>query len=232
MNWVLILVLLILLYHIIHGYHKGFLRIVYSLAAWIVVLAFVIWSKPYINNFFMEHTTLNEKMEGHFEEKIRENAEGKTEEEMISQGDALTALGIHLPDAAMERLVEMTTKAADELLESSGVYAQMAKGMANFIVEGISFIIALIGAWFVVHIISQILGIVSKIPVLKGVNRFFGLFAGGFYGLILVWVAFYIVAICSTSEMGTVIISYIHESEFLEFLYENNLVLTIILHYL
>lgn len=38
MNWVLLLVLLILGYNIIRGYRKGFLRIVYSLVSWVIVL--------------------------------------------------------------------------------------------------------------------------------------------------------------------------------------------------
>lgn len=41
MNWVLLLVLLILGYNIIRGYRKGFLRIVYSLVSWVIVLTFV-----------------------------------------------------------------------------------------------------------------------------------------------------------------------------------------------
>ena len=49
MNWVLLLVLLILGYNIIRGYRKGFLRIVYSLVSWVIVLTFVTVATPYIN---------------------------------------------------------------------------------------------------------------------------------------------------------------------------------------
>ena len=47
MNWVLLLVLLILGYNIIRGYRKGFLRIVYSLVSWVIVLTFVTVATPY-----------------------------------------------------------------------------------------------------------------------------------------------------------------------------------------
>ena len=62
MNWVLLLVLLILGYNIIRGYRKGFLRIVYSLVSWVIVLTFVTVATPYINTYLMEHTTLYEKI--------------------------------------------------------------------------------------------------------------------------------------------------------------------------
>lgn len=38
MNWVLMLVLLVLVCCAIYGYTKGFLRIVFSLVAWVIVL--------------------------------------------------------------------------------------------------------------------------------------------------------------------------------------------------
>lgn len=232
MNWVLILVLVILAYNVIRGYHKGFLRIVYSLVAWIVVLAFVMWSTPYINQFLLQNTSVYEKIEARCEEKLQENAEEKTEEELADQNNELAELGINLPDAAWNNIVDKTAGAADELLESTGVYKQMAGALANFVVEGISFFIALIGAWIVVQMIAQVLGIVSKIPILKGANRFLGIFAGAIYGLVLIWVGFYIVALCSTSDAGAAIVSYIYDSDFLKFLYENNFVLTLILYFL
>ena len=46
-------------------------------------------------------------------------------------------------------------------------------------------------------------------------------------GLLIVWIAFYIVALCSTGETGRVIVSYINQSAFLKELYENNILLSL-----
>ena len=102
--------------------------------------------------------------------------------------------------------------------------------MTGFVIQGVAFFISMIVVWIVVHLISQLLGIVSRIPILKGINRFLGLFAGGIYGLILVWIAFYIVALTSTSGSGRVLVSYIYDSAFLKMLYENNPVLAFLLN--
>ena len=99
-------------------------------------------------------------------------------------------------------------------------------------VEGIAFFIALVTAWTIVHVIARALRIVSRIPVLSGVNRTLGIFAGGIYGLILVWIGFYIIAVTSTSEMGGVLVTYIYQSNLLKYLYENNAILTIIINFL
>ena len=51
--------------------------------------------------------------------------------------------------------------------------------------------------------------------------------AGLMEGLLIVWIAFYIVALCSTGETGRVTVSYINQSAFLKELYENNILLSL-----
>ena len=82
------------------------------------------------------------------------------------------------------------------------------------------------------HFISKVLGIVSRIPIIRGINKYLGTVAGALYGLMVIWIAFYIIALCSTSEVGGALISYIYESPFLTYLYENNLIVALIMIYL
>lgn len=231
MNWLLILVLLILAGSVVTGYHKGLLRMAYSLVSWILVMAVVSWAAPHINQYILENTLIYDRIMERCEEAIQQSASERTEAVATEREGELRSLGMNVPDAVLEGIVEKSVDAADRFLEESGVYAQLAAGLAEFIVEGISFLVALAFAWLLAHIISQFLGIVSRIPILKGINRTLGLFAGGIYGLLLVWIVFYIVALSSTGEVGRALVSYIYENRFLIFLYENNLILTLILHF-
>ena len=117
-------------------------------------------------------------------------------------------------------------------MEVCGLYDEIAKQIAEFVVEGIAFLIALVAAWTIVHVIARALRIVSRIPVLSGVNRTLGVFAGGIYGLILVWIGFYMIAVTSTSEMGSALVACIYQSRLLKYLYENNVILTLIMNFL
>lgn len=241
MNWVLIIVLLLLIWEMMRGYRRGFLRTIYSLVSWLIVLVFVMWATPYIDTYLLEHTSLYERLETYCADEVRQSAERNTEQvsgtggqtgetgEQNSGTAELAELGLYLPEGVFNDILEKTGEAADEFLESSGVYDQIARGMAGFIVEGISFFLALIAAWILVHFISQFLGLVSKIPIIHGMNKILGIFAGGMYGFILVWIAFYLIALSSTSELGGMLVAYIYQNPFLQFLYENNLVISIIL---
>ena len=217
MNWVLMLVLLVLVCCAIYGYTKGFLRIVFSLVAWVIVLVFVSWATPHVSQWIQENTTIYEKIEAACEESVRRAAQGKMEEGAVEQYGEAGELGLDLPESVMAQIVS----------GASGVYAGIAQSLAGFIVQGIAFVTVLILSWILVHVISALLGIVSHIPILKGVNRFTGMLAGLMQGLLIVWIAFYIVALCSAGETGRVIVSYINQSAFLKELYENNILLSL-----
>jgi hypothetical protein len=231
MNWLLMIVLAVLAFCIYNGYRRGFLRMIYSLVSWMLVLAFVTWATPYINSLLLNYTNIYEGIQSTCEARIRESAQEKTKEQLEDE-KPLAELGIKLPDSVTEKILDTTVSSADEFMESSGIYKQVAAGVADFILEGISFFLAAIGASILAHLISRILGIVSRIPILKGANRILGVFAGGVYGLILVWIAFYILALCGTSDAGKILLSYVYESSFLTYLYENNAVLTVVLYFL
>ena len=219
MNWVLMLVLLVLVCCAIYGYTKGFLRIVFSLVAWVIVLVFVSWATPHVSQWIQENTTIYEKIEAACEESVRRAAQGKMEEGAVEQYGEAGELGLDLPESVMAQIVSGASGAADTVLAETGVYAGIAQSLA--------FVTVLILSWILVHVISALLGIVSHIPILKGVNRFTGMLAGLMQGLLIVWIAFYIVALCSAGETGRVIVSYINQSAFLKELYENNILLSL-----
>ena len=217
------------------GYRKGFLRIVYSLVSWVIVLTFVTVATPYINTYLMEHTTLYEKIEQQCSEQIKRSVEEKQrsiQNESSPDNQKLSQFGIMLPDSVVNDIFEKTGNMAGEIIEQSGLYDEIAKQIAEFVVEGIAFLIALVAAWTIVHVIARALRIVSRIPVLSGVNRTLGVFAGGIYGLILVWIGFYMIAVTSTSEMGSALVACIYQSRLLKYLYENNVILTLIMNFL
>ena len=77
--------------------------------------------------------------------------------------------------------------------------------------------------------LAGVLDIVSRLTVVKDVNKAFGVMAGGIKGLLIVWLAFYLLAICITSEAARGIFTYVEQSPVLLFLYENNLLLQVIM---
>jgi uncharacterized membrane protein required for colicin V production len=241
MNWLLIIIVLLLALCVVNGYRKGFLRMMYSMVSWVIMFALVTWATPYINTFLRNNTSIYQTIAVYCEQQIREKTEKQIEQEAAAvPGEAadetqpadLTKLGVKLPDSVMNNISEKTADLAGEALDASGIYAQVSVGMADFILNGISFFIAFAVGMIVLHFFSGILGIVSRIPIIRGINKYLGTVAGAIYGFVVVWIAFYVIALCSTSEVGGALISYIYESPFLTYIYENNLIVALIMMFL
>ncbi len=236
MNWLLIIVVIFLAFCIMNGYRKGFLRMMYSMVSWIIMLVFVAWATPYVNNYLTENTSLYQTIEAYCEDTIREKAQAQAEEGAQSvieeQSKTLMGAGVMLPDSVLNSITQKTAGLAGDMIESNGIYEQVSSEIADFILNGISSFIALALAMIILHFISRVLRVVSKIPVIRGINRYLGTAAGAIYGMMIVWIGFYLIAICSTSEIGTALTTYIYESPFLTYIYENNLVVTLVLMYL
>ena len=241
MNWLLIIIVLLLALCVVNGYRKGFLRMMYSMVSWVIMFALVTWATPYINTFLRNNTSIYQTIATYCEQQIQEKTEKQIEQETAAvtgevadetQPADLTKLGVKLPDSVMNNISEKTADLAGEALDASGIYAKVSAGMADFILNGISFFIAFAVGMIVLHFFSGILGIVSRIPIIRGINKYLGTVSGAIYGFVVVWIAFYVIALCSTSEVGGALISYIYESPFLTYIYENNLIVTLIMMFL
>ena len=154
------------------------------------------------------------------QEKIAQESEEKE--------TVLENYGITLPEHIEESLIGKIQKGADYTLEKSGIYEEMAREMADFINYGIAFFAALIICAILMHFLQDMLDIVSKIPILKGVNKTLGVAAGLLQGLIIIWLFFYLLTLFQNVGWGEMLLSMIQESRFLTVLYENNILLYII----
>lgn len=176
MNWLLIIIVLLLALCVVNGYRKGFLRMMYSMVSWVIMFALVTWATPYINTFLRDNTSIDQTIAVYCEQQIREKTAKQIEQEAAAvPGEAadetqpaagqqaegveqnngqpadLTKLGVKLPDSVMNNISEKTADLAGEALDASGIYAQVSVGMADFILNGISFFIAFAVGMIVLH---------------------------------------------------------------------------------
>lgn len=236
MNWVLILVIVVLAGYTIAGYAKGFLKIAYSLISWLLMLVFVIGATPYIEDYLRNETGLYQNLVSYCEDKVRTQTEEQIEAEeenafssIIEENEVLSMLVENLPQEAIEQILNQTSEAANEFLESYDVYGKAAVSMAELMVKGISFVLALIIGGILSAVIVKLIGFISNLPLIGFANSVLGLAAGAINGLLVVWVAFYLVAAWSTTEFGATVLSYIYANEFLTALYEKNVILSILM---
>lgn len=219
MNWLLIIVLAILIFCAIRGWRRGFLRILYSLVSIILLMGLMAYAAPHISNFVKENTGIYTSIQERCTEAIQERAEAGIES---SAGES-TVAGISFPDKVSSYIMGT----GESVLENSGVYDTIGGKAADWILSGIAFFLALIISLIVVNAIGKILDIANKIPVIKGINRTLGIFAGLLQGFIIIWLAFLFLALIAGTSGGSLCINFINESFFLKYLYYHNALLEI-----
>lgn len=236
MNWVLIFVIVVLAGYTIAGYTKGFLKIVYSLISWLLMLVFVMGATPHIENYLRNETEIYQKLVVYCEDKVRQQTQEQIEEEegdtlssIIEENEILSMMMEKLPKEAIEQILNQTTEAAEGFLEEYNIYGKAAVSMAELMIKGISFVLAVILGSILSAIIVKLIGFISSLPLIGFADSLLGLAAGAVNGLLVVWFVFYLIATWSTTEFGATVLSYIYANEFLITLYEKNIILAVLM---
>lgn len=223
LNILLIIVLVIMVVFTLWGYWRGFIRVVFSLVALVVMALLVSWLSPYTDSFLRKYTPLEERIQSRCVAVIREMAQDEVQTSAQEQlREAESQGGIQLPDQWSRQLVQKSAGVLDQALEDTGIYQEAGIYLANMILGGISFGTTFLLVAIIIKIVIHLLDLVARLPVLKGINRVMGAVAGLAEGLLVVWALLFIVALACTSQWGQQALASIQESELLTFLYQHN----------
>lgn len=236
MNWVVIAVLIFMGICIFAGYQQGFLRVIYSIGKWIIILLMLLWVNPFVSSFLNE-TKIREKIEQKIESRIEEKMEAAILEQAEQRpGDKagqeedseIKRVAMQLPDAVMKKMPNASKWIAGEIKES-GAAAAVAEEFTDLAITGISAVLLLLIVFLACHFIVIIFDLLDKLPGIKQINHGLGLVAGAVKGLLLVWIIFAVLATQTATRAGQFMLPYIYESPVLQCIYENNFVLTILM---
>ena len=200
MNWLLIVVICIIAWNAVRGYTRGLLRIVYSLAACILMLTASSMAAPYVRDNILSQTGIESVIYSNIEKQI------------AVQGQKATG------DFDM----------ANILLQQSGAYDSISTQLTNAIMTGLSFFIVIFLLGIVEYFVRRLIRKIERVPVISMVNRVAGFGVGFIKGIVIVWLLLALISLLATSEAGQAMTVYINDSLMLKYLYENNPVIKLI----
>ena len=228
MNGLLIVVALIFVICAIIGYVKGFTKIVASLAATLVTIALVVVLTPYVSSIVLKVVPIETMVQEKFMEVFMEESGTAAEVENSRDAQSLLIENAELPGMFKELLVENNN---EEIYKSLGVtkFSEYVSGyLARMIANIISFLLTFIVTTVVIRIVIGVLGIIEKLPLIGGLNRYAGGAVGLGTGLVLVWVLMVLITLIYDTQIGQTCFAHIAENKFLEMLYNNNILMNYI----
>lgn len=246
---VLIAVLAVLCIFALAGMRKGVIRIAVSLAAMIVTIAVTTFASPVLSEYIRNNTQWDDKIEKSIYENVSRDGKSYGEDDSkpiesgvssyvddIEEKVAVISERMKLPESLTNSISKSVTSA---LVEAAGDSAAstlkdiaskiFAAQMTLIIVNAVSYCVVFIVLYIVLKLLTSVTGIISRLPVIHQADRLLGILAGIVEGLIVVWLVFAIVTAAGNSSWAADILAQIHENSFLEFVYNNNLIMKIIL---
>lgn len=98
----------------------------------------------------------------------------------------------------------------------------LGKSLIGFLVSGIILLIILIARKLLRAIFCS-LGLIVKLPLLNGLNKFLGTLAGIVEATVVIWVGFALISCLNIPVNGQPLVELLTTNRFLDFLYRHNL---------
>lgn len=225
MNIFLIVVGIIFLLGFIIGYKRGFIKIVASLVITLATILLVMMISPTVSKFLLEHTSLENMVEKHCTKVLAD----KVTEELTRDEEIALIEGAEMPQFIRDLLIDNNNV---EVKESLGVttFQEYTTGyLAKLFADILAFLLTFIVITIVARIVMYVFGILSKLPVIGGLNRMLGGITGLAFALLIVWIGFVVITLLYQTPFAATCFEYIEQSVALKWLYDNNILIKFII---
>lgn len=223
MNWLLITVLVIIGVNALIGMRVGFVKTIFSLCSMILALMLTSWLSPMVNDIMRS----NEKFYTNIQEKVEIILPFEEKDAKASEQVAIIE-GLPVPQSIKDTLIANNNSEVYTALSVNSFKDYVAGYLTGIVINAMAFsgtfLVLIVALWA----LCFALDIISKLPLLKQVNKTAGLIAGVIHGLIVVWIGFIVLTIFQSTELGQEAMRLIEEDQVLSIIYDNNVILSLI----
>ncbi len=225
MNWLAIVVLVILAGYALNGHRRGFIRTVFTLFSTIIALILTSWVSPVISKELQK----NEKVMGFVTEKVEKVITfSEAGNKITDQVNFINKLP--LPAIMKHTLIENNTKDVYTAMAVDNFKDYISNSVARIIINAVVFLVIVLFITIGLALLCETMDIISKLPLINGLNKTAGLLAGLLHGIVVVWIGCIFLTILSSTQWGKSIFELINSSAFLSTIYNNNLLLKFIMN--
>lgn len=225
-NFLFIAIVSLIIYMTVRGYRRGFLRIVVSFIGTIVIVIAAREAAPYVTDYLYNNTDAYEKIELGIEEMFKDANEKY--DNSIPENQVKTIDSYNVPDSLKNNLIINNTAEMYKTLVVDVFEDYVSRYLANTAIKAAGFVLAFIVLIIAFRLLLSFVNIISRIPIIRGINQFIGGCIGFIESLIIVWVFFFVAVMFIGNESGSYIFRMIADSEFLTLLFNTNILLGII----
>ncbi|MBQ4057295.1 MAG: CvpA family protein [Lachnospiraceae bacterium] len=225
MDWICIVIGVLFLICLISGWVRGLFKVLLSVAGMIASIIVATYVAPGISGYLEEHTQWDDNIAAYISEELSFS----DSENEVSKGVQVEVINdLPISEALKASILDNNNSEMYSALDATGVYDYIAKSMSVVILNAVVFLVlGVVAHVFFVSLGKAVEGL-TKLPILRSIDKLGGLTLGGMQALILIWILFLILSITSTSEISQEMIEAISQVSCLKLLYDNNVLLDIV----
>ncbi len=223
-RWLEVAVAVYLVGMMLYGHYRGFIKIAVSVLSLFITLFAVRVAIPQTTAWLENNTALYETMK---ESALKASGLDEKMEEMAGltgkAGERAVIESLEIPDQIKKLLIENNN---GEVYQEMGVQIfedYVGKYLADRVIRILIFTVLFIVFYAFLHIIIVWLDLISRLPIIYGLNKIAGAVLGLTEALIFVWVGALVLTLFSGSEIGKSMIDQINGSVWLTWLYDHNM---------
>lgn len=225
MNIVCLIIGIVFLIFVLVGLGQGMFRVILSVTGLIASIFISLYCSPYISGYLQENTKIDDKIAEYISHELQYSDTG----EEMTKGIQVAAInGLPLPDPLKETILNNNNSEMYEALKVSGVYDYIAMFIAVVILNAAVFLALILICRVIFWFVGRHIGDLSKLPILRWIDKVGGGVLGGIRGLIWIWIFFLFLSITSTFSWSSMLIEEISESAILRLLYNHNIFVDVI----
>lgn len=204
------------------GYKKGMVKMVLSCIALLATMIIVGVLSPIVTKAVKNTDSYESVLDSTEKRLVKEGVfkEGNIE-------DIIERLNV--PDEIKNYLLDSNTVKKYAQLNVDNANDYIVHSIANIIVSALVFVVLFIIVYVCINIIISTLDLISKLPLINGINKLGGAVLGAAEGLLLVWLFFIGLNIFSNTEFARFVFEDINRNAVASFIYDNNLILKVVL---
>ncbi|RHP54004.1 CvpA family protein [Clostridium sp. AF29-8BH] len=136
---------------------------------------------------------------------------------------------MELPEQLKDALLENNNSEVYEALGVSSFTHYVSRYLANSLINIISFFLLFAAVFGGLRVLSVSLNVVSRLPIISGLNRLAGAVLGGAEGIFFVWIAALLITLFSATAIGELFLNQIESNIWLTWLYDHNMLGSILM---
>ncbi len=211
----------ILIFCVLNCFQKGFIRSLYGLSRQVLTI-FLAWTMyPPVSRFLRELGFVYDSIYATVAKSLDLSSIVQTES-LKAQNDFIN--GLSLPAPLLEKLVTNNNPVLYELFKASKLDEYIYAYITNICINVIAVVVSLVLVSIVLHFVLGFLDIVSKLPVINGLNKIGGILIGLIEAVLFIWIGSLVIMFFIV-QGNTEIIAMVQDSAFTKLLFDYNLLL-------